>query len=222
MSQHRASRAFLVWKDQSMDPGFDLQSLDQVSWGGEFKISTVTVWHSLQTHVNEVDWGPAVWFKEGVIRYTHTNWLLFHDKLYTNTRLHSFGIIMDEQCGLCISGKVNSSPLFVDCPYSKFVLKAILSSIQFDGCLQGGFSWTQILVMAGQIEDEGKYIITLLFLQIFAYFLWPEQNSSLHDCGLQSPVLLVDGIKKEVVQACFCRLLFLAFGPRLFGKAFSL
>lgn len=72
-----------------------------------------------------------------ILRVIITYWIACHERLATKTRLHKFGVVVNEQCCFCIEPETQQHLLFY-CREVKAIWKKVLSWIQIphepEGC----------------------------------------------------------------------------------------
>lgn len=178
-------------------PSFNLESRDYILWDGNDinKVKTWHVWESIRRRGEPVPWFGDVWHKLQINRYAHHLWLVCHGRLNTSARLARFGILISQQCYLCVSGKETDNHLFLHCHYSSYILIRLLHLL---GLRVAGDSWLQVLQGILSIIDKAKGRIALCMLQVFCYQVWRERNARAHYKGCFGPLKLLDCILVDV------------------------
>lgn len=110
-------------------------------------------------------------------------------------RLASFGLEVDQHYFFCIGGFEDSDHLFINCLYSRYIL--LLLAAHFD-ITSVGNAWLDVLTSWGEITNVGYRSLALTALEVFAYHVWRERNSRLHNKGVLSPNKLLMGILVDI------------------------
>ncbi|XP_074323580.1 uncharacterized protein LOC141660493 [Apium graveolens] len=152
------------------------------------------VWNSIRLRGTLVSWYCVVWHKLRINRYAHHQWLSYHGRLYTLSRLHRFGLVDNQQCYLCICGRETDSHIFLHCSYSKWVLCNLMSPL---GINIVSDSWLGFLTCLDDLHDKPKSTVALCYAQIFCYHVWRERNARAHDSGVLGPRKLLKGINRD-------------------------
>lgn len=142
------------------------------------KVKTWHIWESIRHRSQQVGWFHAVWHQLKIERYAHHQWILSHGRLNTLNRLARFGIVLDQQCFLCVGGRETDTHLFLYCSYSRHVLAMILSIFN-QGII--GHTWTDFQQNLLLIHDVPKRRLILLMVQIYTYLISRERNARKHD-----------------------------------------
>lgn len=104
---------------------FDFPSLksgrDTLLWDNldASKVKTWHIWSSIRSRSDFVPWSQAIWHRLRVNRFAHHQWLFYHRRLNTLSRLHRFGLVSIQQCYLCVCGKEDDNHIFIHCTYSR-------------------------------------------------------------------------------------------------------
>ncbi|XP_013594463.1 PREDICTED: uncharacterized protein LOC106302517 [Brassica oleracea var. oleracea] len=97
------------------------QGSDVVLWkhsDDDFKpwFSSLKTWEQIREKKATVPWSRAVWFTQGVPRYTFIVWLAVRNRLSTGDRMRAWGI--QRSCVLCGEKDETRDHVFFACRYS--------------------------------------------------------------------------------------------------------
>lgn len=194
---HHIHPGFQHWLQNFDFPNFDLSSADVILWDGIplHKVKARNIWNSIRSSSPQVVWHKFVWHRFRIIRYAHLEWILCHGRLPTLHRLASFGLDVLQLCHLCVGGIETDSHLFITCHYSSFILNKLAGLISFGYV---GANWVEVILSLGNISNHIHRDIALLTVQTFAYHIWRERNSRLHDKGALGPNRIIQSIMVDI------------------------
>ncbi|XP_074342521.1 uncharacterized protein LOC141680108 [Apium graveolens] len=163
------------WRCKEMGP-------DLLLWNGidAAKAKTWDIWDSIHFKAEMVPWHTGVWHKLRVNRYAHHQWISCHGRLHTLARLHRFGLVESQQCFLCICARETDSHIFLNCSYSNWILRNLMSLLDIGIHGESSNSFITYLI---DLPDKTKSIMALCCAQIFCYHIWRERNARAHDSG---------------------------------------
>ncbi|XP_074378194.1 uncharacterized protein LOC141719720 [Apium graveolens] len=170
--------------------------LPQISVRSNHLSTTLTHWLSsfdfseLNTSSNDcILWNDH---KIGKIKAWHT---------WDAIRLASFGMNVNTSCLLCAGGLEEVDHLFLTCPFSSYILQGLCRRVHTS--IRGN-SWLNLLDHWGSIIHPGHHTIVLLVGQVFAYHIWRERNSRMHNKRAFGPSKIVTAICVDV-RARICK-----------------
>ena len=187
---------------------------DELVWKAnnqELTFSSTTVWESIRSREQNVEWVKGVWFAQCIPRHAFNLWLIMRGKLLTQDRILQWPPARRKNmnmmcCSLCTADFDSHSHLFFECPYSSQVWCNIrrLASMQ-----DVSTSWEDVsdwLVSKANSKSVSN-IIGRLLVAATAYYIWQERNTRMFANHARPPDVLCN-IIKETVRAKLWRLKF--------------
>ncbi|KAG7530875.1 Reverse transcriptase zinc-binding domain [Arabidopsis thaliana x Arabidopsis arenosa] len=111
---------------------------DEFDWVVENKIckgfSSAKTWAVTRPRAAIVDWWDSVWFKGHIPKHAFNMWIATLDRLPTKTRLSSWGLQIQDTCGLCSLSPESRDHLFLSCDFALYLWNAVASYSQKAHC----------------------------------------------------------------------------------------
>ncbi|XP_021836221.2 uncharacterized protein [Spinacia oleracea] len=105
--------------------------LHSTRWLTDQKYSIGVIYQQLCDMAPKVNWHSYVWNRFTLPKHIITLWLALQDRLKTRDRLHTYGVINDDQCALCGLSTETCTHLFFSCHYSKECCSLVLQWLGF-------------------------------------------------------------------------------------------
>ncbi|KAG7530870.1 Reverse transcriptase zinc-binding domain [Arabidopsis thaliana x Arabidopsis arenosa] len=110
---------------------------DEFDWVVENKIckgfSSAKTWAVTRPRAAIVDWWDSVWFKDHIPKHAFNMWIATLDRLPTKTRLSSWGLQIQDTCGLCSLSPESRDHLFLSCDFALYLWNAVSLKLNMQG-----------------------------------------------------------------------------------------
>ncbi|XP_022019087.1 uncharacterized protein LOC110919116 [Helianthus annuus] len=179
--------------------------LDHLYWkhGDELmEHSSFSVWNSMRTSQQEVDWTTIVWFPQCIPRHAFLVWLIMRRKLLTQDKILNWGLDRRKNmnmmcCLLCYADVDSHDHLFFECNLSAQVWSLIRTKVGMDTIEP---KWMSIVnwLMARQRSKTAEDFVARLLVGAAAYTIWQERNARLFKNQTRPPDILCEIILKTV------------------------
>ncbi|XP_056690154.1 uncharacterized protein [Spinacia oleracea] len=144
----------------------------------------------------KVHWHSYVWNIFTLPKHRITLWLAIQDRLKTRDRLHTYGVINDDQCALCGLGTETCTHLFFSCHYSKECCSLVLQWLGFHS------SRTQLSVLLKWLhkycKNPFKRRVAYAAVASIVYQIWRARNLAIWEQTVPSIVNTVKCIQYTV------------------------
>ncbi|XP_038990693.1 uncharacterized protein LOC120113695 [Hibiscus syriacus] len=133
------------------------------------------IWDKVRICRDKVRWHKIIWFPAHIPKFSLISWMAILDRLSTKDRLIRFGLTMDADCVVCGTGLESRDHLFADCPFSREVWNAVLSSCGFRSVM---LNWDDRLnwLIDNLRGNSLRVRILKLAWTAFLYYIWEERN----------------------------------------------
>ena len=137
--------------------------------------SSSSTWEQVRDKKPTVFWSKAVWFTQGVPRFSFIVWLAVKNRLSTGDRLLKWNPQAMSTCWLCKSVAETRDHLFFECTYSEVVWRGTIKDLAGLGVSS---KWSRLI----RKLETGLQNRTLTFLfrycfQALVYAIWFERNA---------------------------------------------
>ena len=156
--------------------------------------SSLKTWEQIREKKATVPWSRAVWFTQGVPRYTFIVWLAVKNRLSTGDRMRAWGI--QQSCVLCGERDETRDHVFFACPYSYTAWDKLASRLSGN---RTDPDWTSSLqlVNANNLQILDQILLKMVF-QTSIYHIWQERNQRIHRTVFRSVDQLIRTVDKAI------------------------
>lgn len=152
-----------------------IHGVDKITWDGALKVNLNHIWNSIRTSGLMPSWFSIVWHSFAISKCSFIVWLAMKDRLFTKTRMQTYGMQVDPLCLLCGNDPETVEHLFAGCSYISDILNLCPFQFKEDWAeyLQGRLTTT--------ITRGWKSQMAALYLNITMYQVWRERNHRVHN-----------------------------------------
>ena len=139
--------------------------------------SSGETWNLVRTQGEFKEWSKAVWFNQGVPRFSYITWMAVKDILATCSRMRSWGQI--QGCVFCGEPEESRDHLYFACPYTFTLWLEVTGTLLSNGASP---DWTTTLqYLTARPHDYLSSILVRLVFQVSVYYIWIEKNELRHN-----------------------------------------
>lgn len=123
------------------------------------------------------EWSKAVWFTQGVPRFSYITWLAVKDRLATDSRMRTWGQI--QGCVFYGEPEESRDHLYFACPYTFTLWLEVTGTLLSNGASLDRNTTLQYLT--ARSHDYLSSILVRLLIQVSVYYIWIERNERRHN-----------------------------------------
>ena len=180
---------------------------DEFDWVVENKIckgfSSAKTWAVTRPRAAIVDWWDSVWFKGHIPKHAFNMWIATLDRLPTKTRLSSWGLQIQDTCGLCSLSPESRDHLFLSCDFALYLWNAVSLKLNMQGI---HFTlWAELLSWLKSGNRRSPPTLRKLIAQSVIYAIWKQRNNLLHNLVYVLPSVVFREVDREVKNCITAR-----------------
>ncbi|KAG7530872.1 Reverse transcriptase zinc-binding domain [Arabidopsis thaliana x Arabidopsis arenosa] len=180
---------------------------DEFDWVVENKIckgfSSAKTWAVTRPRAAIVDWWDSVWFKDHIPKHAFNMWIATLDRLPTKTRLSSWGLQIQDTCGLCSLSPESRDHLFLSCDFALYLWNAVSLKLNMQGI---HFTlWAELLSWLKSGNRRSPPTLRKLIAQSVIYAIWKQRNNLLHNLVYVLPSVVFREVDREVKNCITAR-----------------
>ncbi|XP_021979810.1 uncharacterized protein LOC110875926 [Helianthus annuus] len=178
---------------------------DRICWieGDDLHdFSSSTVWQSLRSREQEIDWVNIVWFNQCIPRHAFLMWLIMRRKLLTQDIILKWDFSRRKNmnmmcCLLCFENVDSHEHLFFECRFSTQIWCMVRDKAAMANVDHKWSSITRWLKDRGKSKRAADYFSRLV-VGATAYVIWQERNHRLFRNQTRPPDVIRDTILKTI------------------------
>ncbi|XP_010669966.1 uncharacterized protein LOC104887078 [Beta vulgaris subsp. vulgaris] len=161
------------------------------------KYSLKGIYAKLCVEEEHVTWDKFVWNRISIPKHRVITWLIMKNRLNTADRLLKYGLIHDDACQFCSTGRETQEHLFFQCDYSRKCVDLLRSWL---GMVSHQYDFQRIVrFWRNNRTSCFKKKVLAAVLKVAVYFIWWARNEAVWNLVGWRPDQIVHRVKSLTI-----------------------